>query len=67
MALWGAEQDYCDRSHTLNPPSGINTYTQTHLHRLYNIETHSLVLLLTFQRDPSQCSFVFSEKNKKTG
>lgn len=29
MALWGAGQDYCDRSHTLNPPN-MQHSTQTH-------------------------------------
>lgn len=30
MALWGAEQDYCDRSHTLNPPLR-NPHTDTYM------------------------------------
>lgn len=38
-----------------------------HLHMLYSIETLSLVRALTIEKDPSQWSFVFSEKNKKTG
>lgn len=70
MALQGAPPDYCDRSRTLNPPSGVTTrhsYTTTtcctHKHTL----THSLAHALTFERDPSQWLFVFSEKNKKTG
>lgn len=35
MALWGVQQDYCDLSHTLNPPlwnCHTDTYTSPHSH-----------------------------------
>lgn len=40
IALWGARQDYCDRSFTLNPPLW-NLHRHIHIHAQYSIEANS--------------------------
>lgn len=62
------EQDYCDRSHTHTHMLNLLLWNHhMHFNMLYSIETNSLAHVLTIEKDPSQWSFVFSEKNKKTG